>query len=350
MLTLPASVTLPPDGALPPPIPVVDIGTGGAPALLAATRERVDALLATARRTYSPPALRLADALCRRWLARNATPYGDELRQVSAALDSPGALALNLSHQWACTAAAVPDNSLQGVTLLRTLDWAMAGLGAAVVVARLRGPAGEALAVTWPGYAGVLTGMAPGRFSVALNQAPVSGPGLRPLRWLGDRRRVWRSSAMPPDHLLRQVLEQATDAAEALHRLRETPVCVPSILTLAGTDPSEAWTLEKDVSGTRIRQQPAVAANHWRGDIPCHARGRDSRGRWHAMAASAAGGAPDPAAPFAWLLPPVLWSATRLAVEANAAAGVLRVLGLEGARAVTAPLVLQEPPSSAANR
>jgi len=333
-------VVVPPPHADLPSIPVLDVGNGGAAALLAAARERVEVLLATARRTYTPPLLRLADTLCARWLARNTTPYGDEVRHVAAALDGPGGLALNLSHQWACTAAAVPDRRRGGVTLLRTLDWPMTGLGTALVVARLRGPAGAVLAVTWPGYAGVLTGMAPGRFAVALNQAPISGPGLRPWRWLGDRRRVWRDTAPPPDHLLRQVLEQEPDAVAALHRLRETPVCVPCILTLAGTDPAHAWTLEKDIPGTRIRQHPAVAANHWRQDIPCHPRGRDSHGRWQAMTRAVAIGAPTPEQPFAWLRPPLVWSATRLAVETNARAGTLAVLGLHGDRAVTRPLFL----------
>ncbi|MQX37279.1 hypothetical protein [Roseospira navarrensis] len=328
-----------------PVIPVIDIGAGGAPALLAATRDRADALLDQARRTYTAPVLRLADRLCARWLARNATPYGDELRRVAADTGAPGALALNLSHQWACTAAAAPDRPEDGggVTLLRTLDWDMPGLGAGLVVARLTGPAGAVLAVTWPGYAGVLTGLAPGRFAVALNQAPISGPGPRPWRWLIDRRRVWASTAPPPDHLLRDILETAPDATTALHRLREAPVCVPCILTLAGVDRSEAWTIEKDWTGTRIRQHPAVAANHWGADIPCHPRGRDSVGRRVAMIEAIEAieaGARD----FAWLRPPILWPATRLAVEANAATGTLRVQGMEGARAVTARLALTESP------
>ncbi|WP_299439865.1 hypothetical protein [uncultured Rhodospira sp.] len=326
------------DGDL-PAIPVLDIGDGGAPALLAATRERADRLLAVTRRTYPTPLLRWADRLCARWLARNETPYALEMHQVARDLGVPGALALNLSHQWACTAAAAPEPDRGGVTLLRTLDWAMADLGAAVVVARLRGPAGSFLAVTWPGYAGVLTGLAPGRFAVALNQAPISGPGLRPLRWVKDRRAVWASTAPPPDHLLRHVLETAPDAKTALHRLCETPVCVPCILTVAGVDRAEAWTIEKDRTGARIRQHPAVAANHWRAEIPCHARGRDSWGRWRAMVAAVEAGERD----LAWLRPPIVWSATRLAVEANAASGSLLVQGMEGARFVTQRLRLADP-------
>jgi len=319
-----------------PRIPVIDVGTGGAPALLAATRDRAEALLAQARRMYSAPVLRLADRLCGRWLDRNHTPYADELRQIAAETGAPGALALNLSHQWACTAAAAPDapdaeGNGGGVTLLRTLDWDMPDLGAAVVVARMEGPAGGFLAVTWPGYAGVLTGLAPGRFAVALNQAPVSGHGPRPWRWLVDRRKVWDSRAQPPDHLLREVLETAPDATTALHRLREAPVCVPCLLTLAGVNRAEAWTIEKDWTGTRIRQHPAVAANHWGADIPCHARGRDSQGRWRAMASAVESGART----FAWLHPPIVWRATRIALEANAATGTLLLQGMEGARPVT---------------
>jgi hypothetical protein len=110
---------------------------------------------------------------------------------------------------------------------------------------------------------------------------------------------------------------------------------VPCILTVAGVDRAEAWTIEKDWTGTRIRQGPAVAGNHWGAEIPCHPRGRDSQGRAMAMAAAVEAGARD----FAWLRPPIVWQATRLAVEANAAAGTLRVQGMEGARPVTAPLV-----------
>ncbi|MBB4265138.1 hypothetical protein [Roseospira visakhapatnamensis] len=327
-----------------PSIPVVDVGEGGAVALAEAAPGATRRLLTLAQRTYTRPVLRLADGLCARWLARNGTAYADEVRRVAARLDGPGALALNLSHQWACTAAAAPDSpgtgedGPPGVTLLRTLDWDMPRLGADMVVARMRGPAGAFLAVTWPGYVGVLTGLAPGRFAVALNQAPISGPGPRPLRWLRDRRAVWASPAPPPDHLLRHVLETCPDATSALHALMEAPACVPSILTLAGIDRAEAWTLEKDRGGTRVRQHPAVAANHWRENVPCHARGRDSQGRWDAMAAAVGAGTRD----LAWLRPPILWSATRLAMEMNPARGTLVLLGLEGARPVTRPLRLRE--------
>jgi hypothetical protein len=48
----------------------------------------------------------------------------------------------------------------------------------------MRGPAGEYYSVTWPGYVGTLTALAPDRFAAAINQAPLRrrtlDPRLRP--------------------------------------------------------------------------------------------------------------------------------------------------------------------------
>jgi hypothetical protein len=85
------------------------------------------------------------------------------------------------------------------VRLLRVLDWRQPGLGRALIVVRQRGAAGDFANLTWPGFVGVVTAMAPGRFAVALNQPPMMSWGLTaPLDWLVGRIRVWRSRALPP--------------------------------------------------------------------------------------------------------------------------------------------------------
>ena len=61
----------------------------------------------------------------------------------------------------------------EGPVLRRTLDWPFPGLGRLVEVARQRGAAGDFLSVTWPGFAGLLTAVAPGRFAASINQAPM---------------------------------------------------------------------------------------------------------------------------------------------------------------------------------
>ena len=66
-----------------------------------------------------------------------------------------------------------PMKAADGPVLRRTLDWPFPGLGRLVEVTRQRGAAGDFLNVTWPGFAGVLTAVAPGRFAASINQAPM---------------------------------------------------------------------------------------------------------------------------------------------------------------------------------
>ena len=77
--------------------------------------------------------------------------------------------------------------------MLRTLDWPLRGLGRNVVVATIEGAAGIYKNVTWPGFVGVATAMAPGRFSGAINQPPMRK--WSPSCWLDwgiNRCRLWR--------------------------------------------------------------------------------------------------------------------------------------------------------------
>ena len=105
-----------------------------------------------------------------------------DVAAIAAALGFPGIWFLNGSYEWGCTAAARDEDGAPW--LARTLDWPYPGLGRHLEVARMRGTAGEFFNVTWPGYVGVLTASAPGRFAAAINQAPLRRrtrqPWLRP--------------------------------------------------------------------------------------------------------------------------------------------------------------------------
>src|SRR6266702_3816246 len=123
------------------------------------------------------------DAVTRRWLQRSHSPYVMDLEAIAVALGFPGIWFLNGTYQWGCTAVARDEDG--GPWLARTLDWPFPGLGRHLEIARMRGPAGEFINVTWPGYAGALTALAPGRFAAAINQAPLwqaMAAALRPRR------------------------------------------------------------------------------------------------------------------------------------------------------------------------
>ncbi|MBM3949983.1 MAG: hypothetical protein FJ311_00840 [Rhodospirillales bacterium] len=323
---------------LPAPIPVFDIGGGGADALAASAPERLALILASAETRYGRIPLRLGDALSRQWLMRANNPYLPEIDTVAARLGRAGAHLLNLSYEWTCTSGVAPDPSGAGNRMLRTLDWPLDGLGRALVVARQSGAAGDYLNVTWPGFAGIATAMAPGRFAAALNQAPM--PRYTPSCWLDwavTRIRLAARGQLPPAHLLRRVFDTCRTYAEARAQLVETPMCLPAIFVLSGAEPDQGCVIERTETGASVRESPACSANHWQGfHRPGRARGADSVKRARTLA-EIHRRAPDG---FAWLTAPILNRTTRAAVVANARRGTLWVQGFEADGPATAPLTL----------
>ena len=99
------------------------------------------------------------DWLSRRSLLRSRSPYVPEIAQIAAAIPVSGVWMLNASYQWGCTALACEQDGVPW--LVRTLDWPFTGLGRHLEVAHMRGEHGDFFSVTWPGYVGVLTAMAP---------------------------------------------------------------------------------------------------------------------------------------------------------------------------------------------
>jgi len=320
-----------------PTIPIIECPFGEEPAVATALAEpeRLAVLMNSARRTYTPMGMRWADARSRTWHARSSSPYIDAVGQVSQAMGRPGAFLLNYSYEWGCTTGAAPDGN--GVTLMRTLDWPFDGLGRALIAVRQQGAAGPYLSVTWPAFAGVLTGLARGRFAAAINQPPLPLPEWgKAVGWTASRFRVNRSRALPPSHLLRLAFDICRGFAEAVQLIRTTPICVPAIFTLAGPKPGEAMVIERTETGA-FEPAEAAAANHWAATPGPRGRprNRSSLSRRAAMSNLIADGHDWS---LGWLRPPILQPDTRLAVMANPASGRLLVQGWEKTGPATAVL------------
>ena len=210
----------------------------------------------------------------------------------------------------------------------------------------MRGAAGDFISATWPGYVGVLTALAPGRFAAALNQAPMwrrtEHPWLRPCDFALNAARVWRGdSRMPPDQLLRQVFEASATFEAARETLEQTPLSRAVIYTLVGCAPHERCVIERTEDAFVTREDDTCAANDW---VPCRPgwegrigtrrflncsfaeAARLSRARRDALAEW---GGPVADAGFDWVREPVLNPYTRLAVAMNPARGVLRAVGYD---------------------
>jgi hypothetical protein len=321
-----------------PEIPVVALDTSDMAELARRENGRVAALAAGAARIYPRWLLNFGDWRSRRWLVRQRNPYLGEIDRIAGALGKPGVHLLNLSYEWACTTGATGDRPHDGMRMLRVLDWPMPGLGRNLVVARHPGAHGPWLNVTWPGFTGVLTGMAPGRFAAAFNQPPLRKrtPFLA-TDWIADRIGVARSRALPPAHLLRRVFESCATYDDAKRMLAETPICLPAFFVLAGTRDEEAAVIERLETRACLHEAPVAISNHWLGmELGGMPRGGHSELRRELML----GWLERRRRAFDWLEPPILNGDTRVAVEANAATGELIVVGFEPEGQATKPLRL----------
>jgi hypothetical protein len=320
-------------------LPTIPVVTGTTRDLLSQGLPAAHALLAEAERRYTSRGVRLADRISRDWLERSGNPYLAELDGLASVLGKPGLYMLNLSYEWGCTTGI----DAGGARLLRTLDWPFDGLGRHVAVLKTRGPAGAYWSVSWPGFAGVMTAVAPGRFAVAINQAKNwHGRFTRVMEWPVSRLAMLRSTAVPPAHLLRRACEETRDYATAVELLATVPVCLPVFFSVAGARPGEGCVIERwpdsaHIHSAHIHGGALAVTNHWRFPglrgkaAPLTVRldrltrySRGSLARHDAMLERLDGGDD-----FAWLAPPILCRDTRLACVGEARRGHLAVVGIE---------------------
>jgi hypothetical protein len=338
-------------------VPVVDIRSGGPTRRATEGIERALALRNECVAWLPPPASALlpgVDAITRRWLSRSRSPYVSEIAAIAATLGYSGVWFLNGCYQWGCTALARDEAGAPW--LARTLDWPFPGLGRYLEIARMQGPAGAFDNVSWPGYVGVLTASAPGRFAAAINQAPLRRrtrhPWLRPYDISLNAIRTWRIRFVPPDHLLREVFETCTTYDDAKQRLESTPIARPVIYSLVGCEPGQRCVIERTEEGSTTRLDRTSAANDWQESAASwEARTRTDlmfTRTYEETAASSRtrrehfenwqGQFSDDG--FEWVVPPILNPYTRLAVEMCPAQDVLRVAGYESVSGRDLPVVV----------
>jgi hypothetical protein len=351
-----------------PAIPVIDLRDGGPPQHARHSAPNARALRDACLGFFPRAALPLVPALdraSRRWLQRSRSPYVPEIAHIAALLDFSGVWLLNASYQWGCTSLACEQDGVPW--LVRTLDWPFSGLGRYTEVAHMRGACGEFFSVTWPGYVGALTAMAPSRFAACVNQAPMrrrtAHRWLRPYDFAANAHAIWRSAdLMPPDQLLRRTFELCQDFAAARRMLETTPVARPVIYVLAGCVANERCVIERTETDFVTREDDTSAANDW---VPCRDgwEGRigtrrfltssfaDAASYSRARRESLNGWTGAASAPgFDWVREPILNPYTRLAVAMCPAKGLLRVRGYDRSEAllpepVTAICEIAAPPA-----
>lgn len=192
--------------------------------------------------------------------------YRDEMEAWASGIGVPMSrvVALNLSYELTnivsgglslpglgCTSVITRSPKL-GTVHARTLDWDLEAIRGEAIIVDFEGPSGPFSAVTWPGYVGVLSGVAAGRFAITLNQAPHAG-GLHPTWW-------------PPSVLVRRAFEECDDFDKAVEFLCEAPFLTSAFLAVSGPGARQAVVLEclPDEYAVRRKGSTAlVATNHF---------------------------------------------------------------------------------------
>lgn len=321
-----------------PAIPVLDVGPQFGLETLQRELPRANELFDQATHRVPAFALRSLDAVSRRWLDKWDHARLPEIDAIARLVDRPGAYFLSVNYEWGCSCRVGPSPDSRSARLVRVLDWATPGLGRHLIAARVKSGAGPFVTLAWPGYSGVIQAMAPGRFSAAINQAPLRNAfGVYSLDWMAARARVWKMPHPTAAHLLRDVFETAASFAEAKQMLSTRPIAAPAIFSLAGLKPGETAVIERREEEAHVHAGATTAANHWQA-AGWHgtARGGDSPGR----AAQMHRVVPDFDPAFPWLTAPVLNARTRLVMMADASAGRVMAQGWENGRAATGVLEL----------
>jgi len=170
-----------------------------------------------------------------------------EIDSVAAIIDRTPlqVLAANLYYDalkpvlMGCTAVAIDTPT--GPMHARNLDWWTEEriLATSTQIVEFEdGPLGPVKAISWPGFIGVLSGVAPGRFAVTLNAVLSDDPpGL----------------AQPITFLLRNVLQTARTFHEAIQVLRDTPVASDSLLLVTGIRGGEMAVIERSPQRSAVR-------------------------------------------------------------------------------------------------
>jgi hypothetical protein len=172
--------------------------------------------------------------------------YADEVRGIAQVIgvDEREALLANLYYDaikqlFSCTAFAVDTD--YGPLHARNLDWGTINQLLSrhtLIINFQRG--GETLyrAVSWPGFAGVLSGMAPGRFAVTLNAVLSEDPP---------------QLAPPVTFLIREVLEKAASFDEAVDKLASAPIPCDCLLLVTGPNRGQMAVIERSPARHALR-------------------------------------------------------------------------------------------------
>jgi len=136
----------------------------------------------------------------------------------------------DLKEKWfGCTALAFNRKGRGGVAHVRNMDWPVEDCGKLSAVIHYTGGCGPFTSVGWPCFVGVISGIAKGRFSITLNQAPQVG---------------MVSTNWPAAFALRNVFQECETFDQVVKTLTSTRLSASALFMVVGTKRDQAVVIE----------------------------------------------------------------------------------------------------------
>ena len=200
--------------------------------------------------------------------------YAQDIRTLAKLLnlDTSDVICANLEYElatcllknpFACTSAAFYHANL-GMIHVRNLDWPGEYLGQYTIKVNFSSHQGAFTAVTWPGFVGIMSAVAKGRFSATINWLPWLHSTLLPAWFPKPNLLGW-----PASFLLRYIFEKCKTFEDALLEIKQKKVLAPVLITLVGPKKGQAVAIERGTRDYKIRRYRApalVATNHYIAD------------------------------------------------------------------------------------
>ncbi|TFH48902.1 MAG: hypothetical protein E4H01_05400 [Lysobacterales bacterium] len=159
--------------------------------------------------------------------------------------------AIKRYNPFGCTALSFNLPKAGGVAHVRNLDWPIKACSTKSVLIHYKGAAGPFTTVGWPSFIGVMSGVAPGRFSATVNMAPASR--LPSAQW-------------PVAFALRIAFDECETFDQAVKRLTRFKLSAPALVMVVGVKTDQAVVIEHTGKSVRCRWMEdgvLAVANHF---------------------------------------------------------------------------------------
>jgi hypothetical protein len=172
--------------------------------------------------------------------------YSEELKAISQQCDLPlGLLALvQISYELFANCTTIIREGHDGVPIMvRSMDWGLKFLEKLTVEYDFQYNGTTVfVATSWAGYVGILTGMRPGGYSLAINFRSL---GESP--WKNISKMITRG--WPVGFLMRKVLEEDIDYETAVGSLSCSTLIAPTYISVCGVRPGEGVIITRNREG-----------------------------------------------------------------------------------------------------